>query len=99
MTDITITRDTQGAKSRYVAKKAGFAGEGILTISIVSEQLVIADHTSTSDDLRGQGVGKALVERLIEDAHKEGRKVLPLCPFVRSYFSRHPDDVADIFSK
>ena len=41
---LTITRRDQGSKASYEAKVDGFDGEGILTISIASERLVIADH-------------------------------------------------------
>jgi predicted GNAT family acetyltransferase len=41
--------------------------------------------------MRGKGLAEALVKRGIEDARKEGRKIMPLCSFVRTEFRRHPD--------
>lgn len=89
---LTITRQDQGNKARYEAKVDGFDGEGILTISIASERLVIADHTSVSDDLRGQGVAAALAQRLMQDAKAQGQKIMPLCPYIRTYMDRHPEE-------
>lgn len=63
-------------------KKDGHEAE--LTYSIASPTLVIADHTGVPDALRGQGVGQALVARLVEDALAEGFKITPLCPFVNA---------------
>lgn len=96
MTDITITREDSDTKARYVARVAEIEGEGELTLSKVSETTVIADHTSTPDSMRGMGVAKALVERLIEDARAAGQTIIPLCPFVKSYAQRNPEAVADV---
>jgi predicted GNAT family acetyltransferase len=93
---ITITREDTGSKASYLAKVDGFAGEGILTISVASGALVIADHTSVSDDLRGQGIAKALTERLVTDARAQGQKILPLCPYVKGYMDRHPEETRDV---
>ena len=93
---ISITREDTGSKASYLAKVDGFEGEGILTISVASGALVIADHTSVSDDLRGQGIAKALAERLVADARAAGQKILPLCPYMKGYMDRHPDETRDV---
>lgn len=59
---------------------------------------IIVDHTIVSDRLRGQGVGQALVKRLVEFARTEGIKVRPLCPFAKSQFDRH-EEYADVLLK
>ena len=41
--------------------------------------------------MRGMGIAKAMVERLIADARSEGFKIFALCPYVRSQFDRHPE--------
>lgn len=93
---LVITRTDLGSKAQYLAKLDGVEGEGILTISIASEHLVIANHTSVSDNLRGQGIAKALVERLILDARQAGQKIMPLCPYMRGYMDRHPEESKDV---
>ncbi|MFC5446653.1 GNAT family N-acetyltransferase [Paenibacillus aestuarii] len=60
--------------------------------------IIIVDYTTVSDSLRGQGVGQALVKRLVEFARKKGIKIMPLCPFARSQFDRH-EDYADVLLK
>ncbi len=42
-------------------------------------------HTEVPDDLRGRGVGAALAEAGIAAARAEGRRVVAICPFVRTY--------------
>jgi predicted GNAT family acetyltransferase len=89
--DVTITRELAASKGRYVGRVAGVEGEAELTFSRANPQLVIADHTGAPDSMRGMGVAKALVERLIADARAEGFRIMPLCPFVKAQFERHPD--------
>ena len=87
---ITITRDDSGASGRYEARVAGHAGVGELTYSRVSPTSIVASHTGVDDSLRGTGVGKALVERLVADARNEGTTIVPKCSFVRALFRRNP---------
>ncbi len=96
MAEITITRTDTDGKARYAARIGGVAGTGELTLSKVSDRLVIADHTEAPDRMRGMGVGRALVARLIADARAAGQRVVPLCPYVRAQAMRHRDDWADV---
>jgi predicted GNAT family acetyltransferase len=91
MPGITITRELTPTKGRYVGTVAGVAGEAQLTFSRTSPTLIIADHTEAPASMRGMGAAKALVERLIADARSEGFKIIPLCPYVRSQYERHPE--------
>ncbi|MEM6694970.1 MAG: GNAT family N-acetyltransferase [Pseudomonadota bacterium] len=96
---ITITYEDQGNKGRYVAHVDGHDGTGELTISKLSDTTLIADHTGTDDSLRGMGVAKALVERLVADARAAGQKIVPLCPYVRAQAQKHGDAWADVIQR
>jgi hypothetical protein len=50
-------------------------------------------HTEIDPRFEGQGVGSALVRQAIEDVRARGMHVLPMCPFVRAYLARHPEDL------
>lgn len=89
--DVQISYDDQPQRGRYMAHVDGKEGEGELTISKVSDTLIIADHTFVPDSLRGTGVAQALVNRLIADAREKGQRIVPLCPFVRAQAQRHPE--------
>ncbi len=91
MADVTVTRELTASKGRYVGRIAGVEGEAELTFSRANPQLVIADHTGAPDSMRGMGAARDLVERLVADARAEGFKIVPLCPFVKAQFERHPD--------
>jgi len=91
-----ITLEQDGAKGRYVAAVEGIDEPAELTFSIVNDHLIIADHTGVPDPMRGLGVGKALVERLVADARKKQVRIIPLCPYVKAQYQKHPE-WADVF--
>jgi predicted GNAT family acetyltransferase len=88
---VEITVEETGSKGRYIGRVAGVADFGELTFSRASPTLVIVDHTDVPDSLRGKGVGAALARRVVADARAQGFKIVPLCPFFRSQYERHPE--------
>lgn len=48
-------------------------------------------HTEVPPQLEGQGVGTALVEKVLVEIEARHRQLIPLCPFVTSYLKRHPE--------
>jgi predicted GNAT family acetyltransferase len=55
------------------------------------EDRIVFVHTEVSDDAEGQGVGSGLVRRALDQVRGEGLRVVPQCPFVKEWISRHPD--------
>lgn len=55
------------------------------------EHQIIVDHTYVSDDLRGTGTGGKLVEKIVQYAREENKKIVPLCPFVKSQIQKNPE--------
>jgi predicted GNAT family acetyltransferase len=49
-------------------------------------------HTEVSPSLEGRGLGARLVTGALDDIRARGLQVVPICPFVRAYIRRHPDD-------
>jgi hypothetical protein len=86
---LPISRDEGASKGRYTVQVEGVEAE--MTYSRAGERLVIIDHTGVPDALRGRHIGEALVQRGVEDARAEGRKIIPLCPFAKALISRHPE--------
>lgn len=52
---------------------------------------VIFTHTEVRAEAEGKGVGSALVRWALDDVRRRGLAVVPLCPFVRGFISRHPE--------
>jgi len=90
--DIEITKEQRDARhGRYVARIAGVEGEGEIIFTNRGPNLVSADHTGAPETLRGTGVAPALVTYMIEDARKNGFRIVPICPYVRAQYRKHPD--------
>ena len=49
-------------------------------------------HTEVPPKLRGRHLGDVLVRAGLDAAREEGRRVVPVCPFVRHYLAKHPPD-------
>jgi predicted GNAT family acetyltransferase len=93
----TITREDHPTRGRYVARVEGIDAEAELTYSRSSPTVIIAEHTEVPDDFRGQGIGRLLARRMVEDARAEGVKIVALCQFVNAERSKHPD-WAEVFA-
>ena len=48
-------------------------------------------HTLVPEALRHHGIATQLIEAGIELARSRGLKIVPHCPFFRSYFAGHPE--------
>lgn len=90
MAEFEITEERGTSKGRYVATAPG-KPEAELTYSIANAHLIIVDHTGVPDEWRGMGVGKALVQRVVEDSRKRGVKIVPLCPFAKAQIQKTPE--------
>ena len=96
MAELSIAREDGESRGRYVATAPGVDAKAELTYSRAGSRLIIADHTGVPDAFRGQGVGRKLVQRMVEDARAQGFKIYVLCPFVKAERSKHPE-WADVF--
>ena len=89
MTDITITLEDGPTGGRYVTVVNGHEAE--MTFSKAGTSRIIIDHTGVPKELGGMGVGVELVKRAVEDARKNGVKIIPLCPFAKAQIQKHPE--------
>lgn len=48
-------------------------------------------HTEIDPAFGGRGLASILIKDTLDDMRSRGIAVLPQCPFVRRYISRHPD--------
>ena len=89
--EITVTIEDGERHGRYVGKVAGINAEAEITFTHRGPGRISADHTGAPEALRGTGAAAALVDRLIADARAEGLRIIPLCPYVRARYVKHPD--------
>ena len=89
---VQIEFEETSSKGRYyVPSESAKQDVAELTFSKAGKDTIIADHTGVPDRLRGQGVGLALLNKLVADARAKGVKVVPQCPFVRAMYEKHPE--------
>lgn len=55
----------------------------------------ILTHTEVAPGHRGEGLGSALAEMVLERARAAGEPVVPLCPFFERYIHDH-DEYAEV---
>jgi predicted GNAT family acetyltransferase len=48
-------------------------------------------HTEVEPAVEGHGVGTRLIAGALDDIRARGVRLVPLCPFVRDYLRRHPE--------
>ncbi|MCL3819348.1 GNAT family N-acetyltransferase [Aeromicrobium wangtongii] len=94
MTDIQVLPDP--SRLRYQAsidgEVAGFV-EYILT-----DELIVFTHTEVHPRFEGKGVGSAIARFALDDVRATGRrKVMPLCPFITGWISRHREYVPIVY--
>lgn len=52
---------------------------------------LIIDHTVVKDELRGQGIAGELVEKVVNYAREEGKKVIPVCSYAKNKMVKTPE--------
>lgn len=97
MSDITIIKEDGDRRGRYVATIDGVEGEGEITFTHPREGVISANHTGVPESMAGRGVAKALLEFMLSDARANGFKIIPICPYVRAQYAKHPE-WADLFT-
>jgi predicted GNAT family acetyltransferase len=51
---------------------------------------IVIHHTEIRPDRRGAGLGGRMVGLVLDDLRLKGQRLVPACPFVRSYVAGHP---------
>ena len=51
-------------------------------------------HTEVPEALEGRGLASLLAKTALDYARSNDLTVVPICPFVRSYLEKHPDEAA-----
>jgi predicted GNAT family acetyltransferase len=68
-----------------------------MTYSRTTPELIIIDHTEVSDELRGQSMGRQLLNALVAWARESGTKVRATCPYALAQFKKD-ESIRDVFA-
>ncbi|MEZ5009111.1 MAG: GNAT family N-acetyltransferase [Chitinophagales bacterium] len=85
MNNVQIEQSATKGRAFYLKNDQTLAE---MTFSKAGSELIIIDHTEVDDSLRGQGIGRKLLDKIIEMVRANNLKVLPLCPYVKSVFDK-----------
>ena len=83
---IVQQRDNEHKGEFFVEQEGERLAE--MTYSWSGTDKFIIDHTDVSDTLRGQGVGRYLLDAAVQFARDRQVKIIPLCPFAKSVFQK-----------
>ena len=86
-----IKREETDSKGVYRIIDDNITEPAELSYSKLGTRSIIIDHTGVPEIYRGKGYGAKLVAQAVEDARKQGKTIIPLCPFAAAQFKRHPE--------
>ena len=75
---------------RYTALLEG-QEVGFAEVDLVGQDGLLIKHTEIEPRYEGKGFAAALVRHILEDAKRQQRGVIPICPYAASYVKRHPE--------
>ena len=87
-----VRNDAEGRYDITVdGEPAGF------TVFIDRGEQRIFPHTELDEKFSGRGLSGILVHDALEDTRAAGKRVVPVCPLVKRYVSKHPEvqDIVD----
>lgn len=57
----------------------------------MQDDTIVFAHTEVPPELEGHGIAGKIVRTALDDAQARGYKVIPFCPYVGHYISRHTE--------
>ena len=89
MEDLNIQMDEGETGGRvFIEQNRELLAE--MTYSKAGDRLIIIDHTDVDESLKGQGIGRLLLDVIVSMIRRQGKKIIPLCPFAKSVFDKDP---------
>jgi uncharacterized protein len=73
----------------FVEQDGEIEAEMVYAMPAMNEMII--EHTEVDEDLRGQDIGYALVQKAVEFARTHGYVIRPVCTFAKSVFDKKPD--------
>lgn len=90
MSDQPVTVRDDAEENRFEAVDESGVVAGFAAYRRYPDRIVFT-HTVVDDAFEGRGLGSTLVRAALDAVRGEGLRVVPQCPFVKSYIERHPE--------
>ncbi len=69
---------------------------GVITYAPKDKDKIVIDHTFVKEDYRNQGIGHQLVDKVVDRARKENKKIVPQCSFAKNVLAEN-NNYKDVF--
>lgn len=92
--EFTVTTNENGGRITAIDNDTE---KGFIKLVKRGESVIDAVSTQVPSKFGGQGIGKALIVKLIDHARSNGLTVIATCPFIKVYFEKNRDDVLDVW--
>jgi uncharacterized protein len=92
-----IKREEHGKKGAFFIEEDG---EWVAEMTYFREgtRKLVVDHTAVSKELKGKGIGKALVEAVVKFARGKNLLIKPTCPFAKKVLESS-EDYEDVLTR
>ncbi|TYC05526.1 N-acetyltransferase [Micromonospora sp. WP24] len=77
-------------RDRFEARNETGDLAGVVTYQLTGT-IIAYTHTEVDPEFAGEGVGSTLARAVMDDARAKGRTVVPICPFIAKWLTRHPE--------
>jgi predicted GNAT family acetyltransferase len=88
MSDPVLINDV--AAGRYRLMRDG-SELGFAEYDRVGEHSILIKHTEVAPEHEGQGLGSQLVRGMLDDVRRQGKTVIPICPYALNFIRKHRD--------
>ncbi|MEZ4237974.1 MAG: GNAT family N-acetyltransferase [Myxococcota bacterium] len=96
MTELPIAHAEADGRGAFFLERDG-ARIAEMTYVRSGPREVIVDHTEVHERLKGLGVGRKLLDRLVAWARETGTTVRATCPYARGQFEKDPS-IRDVWA-
>lgn len=87
---MTIQHQHSDKKGRFYYEEDGET-LAEMVYNMASPQLMIIEHTEVNPRLEGKGLGRQLLETLVQYVREQKIRVIPLCTFAKATFNKVPE--------
>src|SRR4051794_16078080 len=88
---MTVDVSDAAERHRYEARLDGTLA-GFLDYAVRRDRIALI-HTEVPPAFAGHGVAATLTRFALDDSRRRDLKVIAICPYVRRYLDKHPDDM------
>ncbi|MFP4977032.1 GNAT family N-acetyltransferase [Paenibacillus sp. CN-4] len=82
----------------YLRGDAGLIGE-ITYLSLTGTDTWVLNHTYVAPPYRGRNLARTLLDSVVEEARKQGKRILPACSYALDQFKQNPEEFQDVWRK